>query len=84
MFGGKPIIASGCLPQKELIESADCGLVYSNLNEFAAHIIYLTSHPELRKRMGENGRTELYKRYNKPEFSKVLVDLYESIKTSPV
>ncbi len=82
MFGGKPIIASDCLPQKELIKSADCGLVYADRDEFEAHIISLTRQPELRKKMGENGRNALFKRYNNQEFSNVLVDLYKSVKTS--
>ena len=82
MFGGKPIIASDCLPQKELIKSADCGLVYADRDEFEAHIISLTRQPELRKKMGENGRNALFKKYNNQEFSNVLVDLYKSVKTS--
>lgn len=80
MYGGKPIIASDCLPQKGLIESADCGLIYSNQDEFAEHIIYLMDHADIRKKMGENGYKELYKKYNNMEFSNILVDLYGNIK----
>lgn len=80
MYGGKPIIASDCLPQKELIESADCGLIYSNQDEFAEHIIYLINHADMRKKMGENGYRELYKKYDNMEFSNILVDLYGNIK----
>lgn len=76
MYGAKPIIASDCKPQKELIESFGCGLVYSTQNEFAACIKRLAKDPGLRERLGENGYQQLYKNYDNEEFSGILLKIY--------
>lgn len=80
MYGGKPIIASDCLPQKELIESTNCGLIYSNQDEFIESIIYLIKHPNQRKEMGVNGYKELNKRYNNDNYKNILINIYDKIR----
>ena len=55
LYGKKPIVASDCRPQKELIESFNCGLVYSSQEEFADCLMTLVDNPQLRSEMGNNG-----------------------------
>ncbi|RLD89415.1 MAG: glycosyl transferase family 1 [Bacteroidetes bacterium] len=80
MFGKKPIIASDCLPQKQLINSANCGLIYKTQEGFIKHIIYLIENPNIMKKMGNNGYVELYKQFNNTAFTNKLIDLYKSFK----
>ena len=77
MFAGKPIIASDCRPQKELIEANNCGLIYSSLHDFAECIKRLVLDPDLRKRLGNNAKTSLYKLYDNTNYENLLIGLYQ-------
>ena len=76
MFGKKPIIASNCTPQAKLIKSFECGLIFSNQNEFEEKIIIYLKDPNLRKKMGNNGFINLYKKYDSNKFNFSLLNLY--------
>ncbi len=77
MYGHKPIIASDCGPQKELIETYKCGLVFSNRVELVNAIIELVSDEDLRIEMGDNGFRALQENYNSELYDKILVDAYK-------
>jgi glycosyltransferase involved in cell wall biosynthesis len=77
MFGKKPILASDCGPQKELIEQFDCGLVYANADEFYSSLKKLALDEALRKRMGENGYKALYANYDNEAHKQKLLHLYD-------
>lgn len=77
MYGGKPIIASDCRPQKELIEAFDCGMIYSSQNEFIKCIEQLAQDSELRQSLGDNGYRELYNKFDNDTFENLLVDFYK-------
>ena len=79
MYGQKPIIASNCGPQKKLIESANCGLIYDNQQDFIDKIILLIKDKELRKQMGENGLRLLYKKYGSGKYENLLVKIYDRL-----
>ena len=64
MLGGKPLIASDCRPQQNLIEKYNCGLIFKNMNEFHDAIIRLLNDEPLRKQMGENGKKAILEKYN--------------------
>ena len=55
MLGARPIIASDCLPQQNLIEKHNCGLIFKNQSEFKDKIIELIENKELRSTLGKNG-----------------------------
>jgi len=79
MYGAKPIIASDCAPQKELIETYKCGLVFSNLDKFIQNIISLIENNELRLVMGQNAKDALHKKFNPNTVDNVLINLYSNI-----
>jgi len=76
MLGGKPVIASNCKPQQDLIEKHDCGLIFENMAEFRDAIIKLLNDKPLRERMGENGRKAILMEYNTAFIKKNLISLY--------
>ena len=68
MYGRNPIIASNCKSQSLLIKQFDCGLVYSNNNDFVKKIIFFIENPEIRLRMGTNGFNNLYKKIDSEKY----------------
>jgi glycosyltransferase involved in cell wall biosynthesis len=64
MLGGKPIIASNCKPQQNLIEKHNCGMIFENIGEFHDAIVMLLNDKPLREKMGENGRNAVMREYN--------------------
>ena len=81
MLGGKPIIASDCLPQQNLIEKHNCGLVFSNMTEFKDEIVTLLEDKELRVRLGKNGYEAIMKEYNGGMIKENLIRLYHQMET---
>lgn len=79
MLGGKPIIASNCIPQQNLIEKHNCGLVFSSNNEFKGAIAKLLEDKGLRDRLGENGYDAIMKEYNFGFVKDNLILLYKKI-----
>jgi glycosyltransferase involved in cell wall biosynthesis len=78
MFGGKPVIASGCRPQKAIIEKHQCGIIYEDNNGFREAIIKLLNDSELKEQMGKNGHDAVISEYNLDKVGKILADLYSS------
>ena len=64
MYGEIPILATPCKAQKELIESAHCGLTYSNYAEFKSQLLQLVTDPRLRNELGSNGKKSLFQLYS--------------------
>jgi glycosyltransferase involved in cell wall biosynthesis len=79
MLGKKPVIASDCKPQKELITRHNCGLVFSNMNEFKDAIITMLNDAGLRSEMGENGFKAIKEEYNTEMIRDRFILLYRSI-----
>ncbi|CAL2087031.1 glycosyltransferase family 4 protein [Tenacibaculum sp. 190524A05c] len=77
MFGAKPILVSNCKPQKELIENCNCGLSYSNNEEYLNCILTLANDENIRLEMGANGRKQLYERYDNSTYENILLNLYK-------
>lgn len=76
MLGGKPVIASDCRPQQNLIEKYNCGLIFRNMSEFHSAVTTLLNNNPLRKQMGENGRRAIIEDYNSEIFKHNLISLY--------
>ena len=79
MLGGKPIIASNCKPQKELIEKHRCGLIFENTAEFHDIIVWLLNDRPLREEMGKNGRSAIMEKYNTEIVKDNLILLYNTV-----
>ena len=79
MLGRKPTIASNCIPQQNLIEKHNCGLVFSSNNEFKGAIAKLLEDKGLRDRLGENGYDAIMKEYNFGFVKDNLILLYKKI-----
>jgi glycosyltransferase involved in cell wall biosynthesis len=78
MLGGKPIVASNCKPQQDLIEKHNCGLIFENKTEFHDAIIKLLNDKLLREEMGENGRNAVVREYNTEIVKEKLTLLYKT------
>lgn len=81
MLFERPIIVSNCKPQMELIEEANCGLVFESGNalSLANSIHILIQDTRLRKEMGSMGKNHIVSKYNEEHFGKSLVSLYEQL-----
>jgi glycosyltransferase involved in cell wall biosynthesis len=79
MLGGKPVIASNCKPQQNLIEKHNCGIIFENKTEFYDAIISLLYNKPLRENMGENGRQAIMKEYNTDIVKENLILMYKTL-----
>jgi len=78
MLGGKPVIASNCKPQQNLIEKYNCGLIFENITEFHDVIVSLLNDKSLREKMGENGKKAIMREYNTGIVKENLILLYKT------
>jgi len=78
MLGKKPVIASDCRPQKNLIEKYKCGLIYSNPDEMKSAIIKLSADALLRNEMGENGYRAILREFNTTVVRDNLLKIYSA------
>ena len=79
MLGGKPVIASNCKPQQNLIEKHHCGLIFKNITEFHDAIVKLLNDKPLREKMGENGREAIAREYNTEIVKENLTVMYKTL-----
>ena len=79
MLGGKPVIASNCKPQQNLIEKHNCGIIFENKTEFHDAIVRLLYNKPLRENMGENGRQAIMKEYNTDIVKENLILMYKTL-----
>lgn len=74
MYGKVPMLATPCKAQKELLERSNCGLVYTNKEDFKEKLRNFLKSEVFRKELGENGREELLRLYQEKadrEFLKI-------------
>ncbi|MBN2350554.1 MAG: glycosyltransferase family 4 protein [Bacteroidales bacterium] len=78
----KPSIANDAGGTREILEDNQTGLlVYSNtVEEFSEKIMYLYKHPEVRKRLGENSRTQLEHKFDLCTMVNQFQDIYKKVK----
>jgi len=76
-----PVIASNFPLWREIVEGNECGITVDPLDPsaIADAIQHLLNHPELRRRMGENGRQAFLERYNWNTEAKTLLELYKRL-----
>ncbi|MBC61315.1 MAG: glycosyl transferase [Zetaproteobacteria bacterium] len=81
MSAGLPVIASHFPLWKSIITHTECGLCVDPLDPQAiwSAILEITSNPEKAKKMGENGRNAVEKKYNWQIEEQKLLKLYEKV-----
>lgn len=85
MSAGLPVIASNFPLWREIVEGNECGICVDPLDPqaIADAIDYLVEHPEIARRMGENGRKAVRERYNWSMEERKLIALYERLFEAP-
>src|SRR5579875_224072 len=86
---GKPVVGGMAHGLPELVEGNEAGCnVSQKPEEVAEALIKLLADPNLRARLGENGREQVRQKYSVPAVTKALLQLYthliESRETVPV
>lgn len=76
MYGEIPILATRCKAQQELIEGANCGLLYDTKAEFTTALKQLIANPSLRKELGTNGKEKLLDLYEN-NVDKAFLEIYK-------
>jgi glycosyltransferase involved in cell wall biosynthesis len=78
MMCGVPIITNLA---HEIINETECGIIveYDNLEQIKEAIIKLKDNPELRKRLGANGRKAFLEKYNWNVMEQRLYKVYEDL-----
>jgi glycosyltransferase involved in cell wall biosynthesis len=81
MSSGIPVIASNFPLWRDIIEGNRCGLCVDPLDPraIASAIDYLVTHPDVARKMGENGRRAVLERYNWAVQANKLTDFYGAI-----
>lgn len=83
MSFGKPVLVSDAIAQKNLIEKTNSGLVHleKNTQDFANKVMQLYADPELRDRLGSNGKQFVEEEFCWEKTSEKLIALYANLKS---
>ena len=81
MAMGKPVIATDCGGNREVVSDAVTGILISDNSPqtIAGAVIWLLEHPETMKRMGRLGRKRVYERFNIKQMTRSYEKLYNSL-----
>jgi glycosyltransferase involved in cell wall biosynthesis len=81
MGAGIPVIASGFPYIREVISSAECGILVdpTSTEEISTAMHHLLNHLDEAVKMGENGRRAVKERYNWESEGRKLLRLYEEL-----
>lgn len=80
MFGEKPLLVSDCLPQKQLVDKAKCGVSFSTDGELLERINWFLNNKKSLKKLGENGKEYLYDHFNDSITKNKLKEFYKIFK----
>ena len=81
MLYAKPLLVSDSSEQKRIVEETGCGLVHKSgdSGDMAQKVIELYKNPQMRKRMGENGKKAVIKKYNMQVQSEEIIKIYTQL-----
>lgn len=81
MLYGRPLLVSDSTEQKRIVEETGCGLVHKSddFMDMAEKLISLYQNPQLRKRMGENGKKAILEKYNTDVQAKDILNIYKEL-----
>ncbi len=79
---GRPVVLVAEGEAAHIVESAGCGLIVrpGDTKGLASALVYLTQHPEERKRMGEAGRQAVVEFYNREK----IIESFHQFLYSPI
>jgi glycosyltransferase involved in cell wall biosynthesis len=82
MFMGTPVVVSDLRAMRNVVEETESGLVFERdtPSSLAEVLLKLHDGPELRERLGENGKRAVEDEYNFRNEAKKLVDMYEKVR----
>jgi len=86
MAAGLPVLASDFLPVRQVVTAADCGTLVNPLDEaakIAEILIAWQRSPNTPRRLGENGRQAVLKRYNWEAVIGQVDQLYQFLANHP-
>jgi glycosyltransferase involved in cell wall biosynthesis len=86
MAAGMPVVASDFPMWRDIVTTADCGLLVDPLNstEIARAITWLLEHPQEAEAMGKRGREAVLERFNwQPEGNRLVDFVSHFIATNP-
>ena len=63
LCGTPCLVHGGCEVTREHVTESGGGLYFENYGEFRGTVQYLMDHPDIRRRMGESGKTYVKRRY---------------------
>ncbi len=83
MLAGKPVVATDRAGTRRVVEEADCGLLVplGDSDGLAGALIRLTD-PDLRTRLGENGKRAVHDTYNWSRSATKLLGVYEDMRVA--
>jgi glycosyltransferase involved in cell wall biosynthesis len=69
----------------EVVNETQCGMIvdYDNIDQMKEAIVKLRDNPELRKKLGENGREAFLRKYNWSAMEQILYGVYEQLNLNP-
>jgi glycosyltransferase involved in cell wall biosynthesis len=81
MMCAKPIIVNDGTPMSRIVRNEDCGIVvpYGDVNAIREAVLKLKNDPELRQRLGQNGRRAYETRYSWKIMESRLVEAYQDL-----
>ena len=83
MLMGKPVVASACVEIARVVEDARCGLLFppGDSDALADALIQLTD-PDMRARLGDNGRVAVRDRYSWSHAASRLLQVYRELEST--
>jgi glycosyltransferase involved in cell wall biosynthesis len=81
MFMQTPVVASDLRAMRSVVEETNCGLITQpeSVSELTQALLKLHDDPELRRKMGENGKRAVEEKYNFGNEVENLISLYERV-----
>ena len=78
MYAGKPVIVSDCAPIERIIKSTESGLIYhfDDPQDFASKVSLFLNHKINHRKIAENGKNAVMKKYNWSVDSQILTSIY--------
>jgi glycosyltransferase involved in cell wall biosynthesis len=84
MMCGKPILISDGIAGSKIVAQEDCGIVvhYGDVDAIKESLLRLKNDPELRQRLGQNGRKAYENRYSWTIMESSIIDAYNDLAKS--
>jgi glycosyltransferase involved in cell wall biosynthesis len=81
MLFERPLLVSDCFPQKRIVEEEGCGLAFESENavDMADKVVQLLENPQLRQKMGANGKLAVHSKYNLEIAGQRLLQMYQEL-----